>query len=184
MPFGYIDFRPNNPDVSEELGDAVAWYGACLWKNGQTSIDYQVGTVGRSWRLSTYLWGTKASSPAAHADYGRAALKAAIALCAAQPKWVLAEPGPDNDGYSQWRSAGLLCLRGSCIEGDCRFVNGDNGWPIPIYTAPLHSSQREQLTKWFDFDEHLDNLWRRSKELEIPAYRIMADVRSDHLAGR
>jgi predicted nucleic acid-binding Zn ribbon protein len=50
---------------------------------------------------------------------------------------------------------------------------------VPVFTLPVSDQIKEELLFWRRDYEAFDRIWFRSGALEIQAYRLMADPRSD-----
>jgi len=81
--------------------------------------------------------------------------------------------------YGHWRSAKFLFLRSYSFDNCSPIFRGNDGRSIPPFLIPISDLDREYLYFWSRSGYHLDNIWIGSGDLEITAYKQLADPRSD-----
>jgi len=162
----------------EELKDAAEWYLACLLKNGQIYGDYLL-----AWsrgRLLAYVYVGRPDSLAAryHSKWGKSDLHRVVQLFGQPPKCdILEDDVPKR--FAPWKRSGSFYLYTNALAAASPLCCGDTGSPIPLYLLPLTQETREQLYFWARAYNHHDNIWLGSAALEIPAYKQLADPKSD-----
>src|SRR4030095_10540586 len=80
---------------------------------------------------------------------------------------------------ASWRRARTLYLSTTFLHEESPLRSPELAAPLPLYLLPLAPSLREQIMFWSENYRHHDALWIGSGKLEIPAYRQLADPRSE-----
>ena len=81
--------------------------------------------------------------------------------------------------YCNWKSAKFLYLQPHAFNVCSPIFRGNDGCSIPPYLVPITDKDREYLFRWARSYYHHDNIWFDSGELEIPAYKQLADPSSE-----
>lgn len=111
-----------------------------------------------------------------HSPWGRQMLRAVLKAGASSPRVVAVERPPLRS--PSWRQAKTLFLYTSWLDSEPPLRAVDFAEPIPLYTTPLPSREREYVIGWADqFREH-DKIWIATGDLEIPAYKQLVEPTS------
>jgi predicted nucleic acid-binding Zn ribbon protein len=108
-------------------------------------------------------------------EYGKRAYDTLLALLAEVPRYQVLDDGPFPQECAEWRIAQTVYLFTHFIDISSPVCSGNNGEAIPLYTLPLTAQQREHLVFWQHEYKAVDQLWIDSGELEMTAYRQLAD---------
>lgn len=80
---------------------------------------------------------------------------------------------------SKWKGAPFLYLFTKWCAWCSPVCRGDGKHPVPLFTLPVSEQVKEDLHGWQKSYRGLDVVWMKSGDLEMPAYRQLADPRSD-----
>jgi predicted nucleic acid-binding Zn ribbon protein len=173
-------FFPKTGTSREALEDASYGLAAALSRNGQLWGQKTFGWVDGALVLSCLV--PRSNSLAAEYDSHsvRHELGLMIALCSQIPRWrVVDDRAIEADtAETDWPSSGLYLFTHAFKESSpvCR---ADDGAAVPLYLLPIEQVDREGLFWWMRMYRHLDQVWLDSGHLEVPAYRQLADPKSD-----
>jgi predicted nucleic acid-binding Zn ribbon protein len=93
------------------------------------------------------------------------------------PKVSLREHKPRKK-WPTWKTAKELYLYTDYVREGLPVKEGRKGIGIPIYQLPIEPDQAEQIAFWAIRYRRLDGVQLGCGELEIPAYRQLAEVKS------
>ena len=177
MIFYKIDFGPlGKKDVSESL-DVAEDYLAVIVRYGQISEGYQC--VFWQGRLIAYVqaMGLEADRPKSHSKRGKEYLRKLSTFFGRKPLWKINE---DIESITKitWKNAPFLYLQADMFDIGTPLCRGDNGYEIPLYRVPLSDDAREYTCLWQKKYRVYDDIWIGSSELEMQAYRVLADPES------
>lgn len=162
----------------DEGVDSVEEYLAALRRNGQISEEYLIANLARP--LEAYAQVPRPNSLELRffSSWGRRTLKKLREIFDRQPSYRLLER-PDRSRFPSWRSARSLYLVTDMFDVRSPVRVPEFEDPIPLYLLPISSQQRDYLDRWAQkFRDH-DRIWIGSGALEIPAYRQLADPKSE-----
>lgn len=179
MIFYQITFGPYTKDNYREAEDLLHGYLASLCHNGQITYDYDlVPWQGNVLAYVTSL-GIDASLLKSHSIWGKDELKKVKKFFGQSPSWAINEDDPLTK-KTNWKNAPFLFLSTSFSDWHSPLCRGDDGLYIAIYRVPITDMEREHLYSWQSTHRELDNIWIRSGELEMQAYKALADPQSEH----
>lgn len=94
------------------------------------------------------------------------------------PTFELLEP-PQQKRYRSWQSAQSLYLYTDMFEELSPVRSPDFTSPIPLYLLPISCDTRDYLSRWVEDYQNHDSLWIGCGELEIQAYKQLANLQSE-----
>lgn len=161
-----------------DLEDAMETYLARLLHAGQLCGEYFYAWTNGV--LTAYAHLPEARAPAAgqHSKWGKESLRLLRSLFGKDPCWILLE----HDSSPQprtWKKAPFLYLFTNAFDSAPPVCRGDNGARVPTYQLPLPFRDKEGLYFWQGSYASHDEVWLGSGALELPAYRELADPRSE-----
>lgn len=180
MSFAYLDVHGKSRRVAdlEKLWDAVGWYGVLLYRNGQIDQGYQVHNIETGWRLVVKLHGPRAHEARHHSVYAEEALQEVRSMARRVSRWVVVPRGRLSRRFVSWRRAPSFVLQVPWQDRlDVPLLHGGTGEAVAIYTLPVNDRLREDLVNHHDRQWSFLSIWLSSGALEIPAYRVAADIR-------
>jgi predicted nucleic acid-binding Zn ribbon protein len=173
LTFGNIDKK--NREDGEDVAQS---YIATLLHNGQACGEYFI--VVREGNLIAYvnLQGIRAQSLKYHSKYGMECLEKVTDFFGRPPEWKLADDDAPKR-HTTWAKAPFLYLFTHIYDWESPLCRGDNGKPIPLYRLSNTHKDREAVYSWQHTYHQYDGIWLGSGELEIPAYKQLADPSSE-----
>ncbi len=180
-----IIFGPDRGQPREELEDLVEWYLTDLHQAGQTHAEYFLGWTNKILNAHVHATGLNAFAPRHHSSWGKERLKKIVQAFGRAPRYRLLDDDVPKRNVS-WRSAPFLFLFTDAVRDSGSMVHrGDNGKDIPLYTLPLSFEERQVVVYWGRFYRHHDAVWLDTGNLEMPAYKELADPNSElSMSGR
>jgi predicted nucleic acid-binding Zn ribbon protein len=175
MKLVLLDFGRPGKGRREAVAAAVWDYLAGLHRNGYAADFFYEERAARL--VACALMPDPAALPRFHSRFGRRELAAVKKACGRAPRRAFVGPGTSRP--PSWRSATFLYLQTSFLDyGSAVHASGEQE-PIPAYLLPVSDPLREDLFFWTAAYQAHDRLWINSGALEIPAYRQIADPRSE-----
>lgn len=173
-------FRAVRKRKKSDLEDAASWYLACLARQRQADSDFVY-----AWEkgvLQAYLNLTAPNSTELryHSSWGVEALEKVVELFGSRPRWKLLDD-KHHDPVPTWKGAPFLYLFTDCNQEDTPIRRGDTGESV----APVLLGYPEEgkiCYHWYFWKrryEDLDAVWLDCGKLEVPAYRQLAEPRSE-----
>lgn len=169
--------RPTNEQV-----DSFEEYLTYLWWNGQIHRDYVLSRF----PVAAYVDVPRADSlkPRFFSAQARAGRSRVKDLFGSPPLWELLEP-PTSRRARTWRSSSSLYLFTHALDVTSPVCAGDFGGVVPLYSLTIAENKRRELQIWAESYRNHDRVWLSSGELELSAYRELADPASQlSTAGR
>jgi len=172
--FGKAETPPGGEPPEYGFDDLVESYLYSLQRNGQICGDFVFSTH-RGERIA-YLYLARPDSFGLehHSEYGRADLENMKPFFPAAPKWQLMDDSVP-DAFPALATSSHVYLFATAFSGCSPVRCGDTGEPLPLYQLPIPFDSREHLLFWSREYSRMDGIWFSSGELEIPAYRQMAE---------
>jgi predicted nucleic acid-binding Zn ribbon protein len=162
----------------ESRSDVVGDYLSTLLHNGQIYGDYYVAACGGKIVAYTHIARPGAGAKQHHSEWGLASLQKVVEAFGEVPQWnVLQDNVPKR--FPSWKQSSSFYLFTHAFDDASPVCCGDSGRPVPLYLLPIADLTREHLYFWAWHYKELDNVWLGSGALEIPAYKEMADPRSE-----
>lgn len=161
-----------------EAIDLADEYLVALLHNGQISGEFSFGTSRGVLAAYIHLSGIAGHSLKNHSKYGREYYYKIAEFFGKPPTWQnLDDDVPKRD--TTWKNAPFLYLFTDMFESESPLRRGDNGQPIPLYLLPGKHEDREGIYFWQNSYRNHDSIWIGSGELEIPAYKQLAEPASE-----
>lgn len=159
----------------EELGDSVAWYLSALAKGGQIDGDFLYDWCGDGMVAFVHLARPSAWERRFHTVWAVESLDELCQQFGREPQWTLLSDHVPRR-FPSWKSApSLVLFTHAFTDSSASVRHGRHGDPIPTYLLPLPDTEREAVYFWSNSYRYHDNVWFVSRDLEIPAYRQLAD---------
>ncbi|HNC44958.1 MAG TPA: DUF2310 family Zn-ribbon-containing protein [Acidobacteriota bacterium] len=168
---------PSSPIDFSEFDDPVTGYLVNLRKNGQICGDFLHAFCSGTVVAYVKLTRPDAISHCYHSRYGLKDLARLVNIFGTEPTWQILEDNVPTSFPDIHASSSLFLFTTAFDEGS-PVCCGDTGERLPAYLIPIDDDEREHLFFWSREYNHLDNIWLRSGELEIPAYQQLASPAS------
>ncbi len=163
-----------------DVDDAARWYLGLLYKHGQMYGEPLLGWVRNRLQITLELAGPDAHLKRSHSKWGLEELAKLRAVCKTAPRWKrIACTAVRRRPVLDWRKETALYLLTGCIEDASPVRAGSTGRHIPPYLLPLSDRELECLCGWASYYRAHDDIWIGSADLEIPAYKQLADPHSE-----
>jgi predicted nucleic acid-binding Zn ribbon protein len=175
MILAKVTFGKYEKHKAAELEDLMETYLASLLHNGQICSDYFFAWTKGQMNAYVHLVGPNGYSRRYHSKWGKDNLKNLAEAFGQEPSWLILEDGAPKRN-STWRGAPFLYLFTHAFDEGPPIRRGDKGMPIPSYLFPI---DKGQLYSWQRDYYYFDNIWIGSGALEMPAYRQLADPKSE-----
>jgi predicted nucleic acid-binding Zn ribbon protein len=178
MYLSKISFHPTRRGKREFQDVAARVYLQELQKSGQVC-----GDPLSAWCDDILFFYTYLSKPDAIQErYGTQSVRLAFQDVVKQfgqpPTWEMLETAiPER--FPRWTNSESLFLFTHAYDISSPVCNGKNSQPIPVYLLGLKEFALEKLAIWSKSYRSHDYLYFNSGDLEIPAYKQMADPRSE-----
>jgi predicted nucleic acid-binding Zn ribbon protein len=162
--------RPQ-PDVAEE-------YLAALLHNGQVLGDYLLAPCEGTLVAYTHVARPNALAKRWHSQWGLASLRQVVKAFGQLPQCEIIEDNVPTR-FTSWKKSSSFYIFTHAFDDASPLCCGDSGVPVPLYLLPISDLTREHLYFWaIRYRDH-DRVWFDSGVLEVPAYKQMADPRSE-----
>ena len=175
LRFGRSD---GNKGQRDKLNEAAGSYLDALRKNGQIYGDYLF-----AWSEGALIAYSTVARPDAiaerhHSEWSMCALNSVVELFGKRPELnVIDDDVPKR--FASWKRSTYLYLFTHLFDVSSPICCGDTGSPVPLYLLPTTQELREDLYFWARRYADHDSIWLDSRALEIPAYKQLADPKSD-----
>lgn len=160
------------------LEDLIQTYLSRLLHQGQLCTDYVYAWTSGVLNAYVHLAAPKAYAVRHHSDYGKETLSKVRQAFGKYPEWTLLADDARKRSPS-WHHAPFLYLHTHAFDCSSPVRRGDDGTPLPSYLFSIPYQEREMIYFWQDNYYHHEHVWLASGTLEIPAYRQLADPKSD-----
>jgi len=174
MIFYQISFGPYRKDKYDEAVELIDEYLSAIIRNGQ--IDQHYNVVPWQGQIVAYInaLGLRADRSRFYSEYGRKCLKKIHQYFGQMPIWTRNEDFPPKK-LATWKNASFLYLFTHLFDHESSLCLGDDGCPLPYFRLPITDQEKDNIYCWTGKYQELDTIWIGSGELEIPAYRLLAD---------
>jgi predicted nucleic acid-binding Zn ribbon protein len=171
ITFGSCGSDASKTEIAED-------YLAALLHSGQILGDYLLAPCKGALVAYTHVARPNALAKRWHSQWGLTSLREVVEAFGQVPTCEIVQ---DNvpARFTSWREASSFYLFTSALDEASPLCYGDSGVPIPLYLLPISDQTRECLYFWTGHYRDYDNVWLASDALEIPAYKQMADPRSE-----
>ena len=178
MIFYQISFGPYRKDKYDEAEDLILDYLASLYRNGQIHENYDVIPWNGEIVAYANALGYDANLLKHHSHWGREKLHHLNSFFGQKPEWRCNEDCPGKY-KTNWKDAPYLYFVVECLDWRPPLARGDNGMIIPLYRVPITDEERDLLCGWVWRYKSFDGVWIGCGELEMQAYRVLADPESE-----
>lgn len=178
MIYYQILFGPYVKEQYEDAKNLIENYLSAMSHNGQIVGEWDI--VPWQSQIVAYVntSGIKAERKNSHSKWGKEYLKKIQNFFGQAPVWTCQEDFPRKKNAT-WKNAPFLYLFTDFSEYESPVARGDNGYIIPYFTIPLTDEEKEWIYFWKERYGALDFVWISSGDLEMPAYRILAEPESE-----
>ena len=168
-------------DVLENI---VEGYLVTLLRNGQIYGDHVLGWSAGNLVVYVYIAQPNSLEEQYHSQWGKSNLDSLIKSFGQPPKCQIIDDCAPKPSPS-WKLSTSFYLFTHAFDNTSPLCCGDTSSAIPIYMLPISDQTRDDLYGWARSYSYHDNIWLDSDALEIPAYKQLADPKSDlSLIGR
>jgi len=158
--------------------DMVEMYLAALLHNGQILGDYFFAQYGGKLIAYSHIARPEALKERYHSQRGTLYLRDVVKAFGHVPRCeIIQDDVPKR--FPSWKKSSSFFLFTHAFDDASPVYCGDSGNSIPLYVLPITDRIREKLYFWARHYKEHDNVWLASGALEIPAYRQMADPKSE-----
>jgi len=164
----------------KELTELADSYLHSMCRRGQILGSYYYAWHDGSLNGYTHLAAPDALHTRSYSKWGRQYLEKVREAFGREPEWTIIDDEAPR-GAPRWRTASFLYLFVNTSSDAQPVRRGDDGKPIPSYRLPLPDEEVEYLLRWSENYQEYDSLWlwNTGLEIEMRAYREMADPESD-----
>jgi len=180
MIFYQIFFGPYCKDKYDEAENLIEDYLSSLLRNGQIVKNYGITPWKGEIVAYVYAQGFDANRLKYHSQWGKERMQRIKCFFGQTPIWKCNEDFPTKI-KTTWKDAPFLFFVTDFLEPNylTPLVRGDNGRGIPLYRVPITDMERDYTSSWLWQYKAFDAVWISSGELEIQAYRILAEPDSE-----
>ncbi len=164
----------SDEERAEFRGVAESFLSA-LEKNGNLNGEYVFDWTSDHLRATAYAASEEALESKAYSTSVEEAY-AVVLQCSTRPPTL--EVVGIGKRRVRWDNAAALYLFTHALDRASPVCAGDDGSPIPLYALPISERDREDLCSWASAYRHHDMIALLCGDLEIPAYRQLADPES------
>lgn len=162
----------------EPRAEVAERYLATLLYNGQICGDYLFATCNAEVDAFAHVARPGALARQFHSQWGLASLQEVVRAFGHVPQCRIIEDDVPKR-FRSWKRSPSLYLFSHAFNDVSPVRCGDSGSPVPPYLLPISDQLREDLCWWARRYKNLDNVWLDSGDLEVPAYRQLADPGSE-----
>lgn len=164
---------------SDELDDLINEYLASLLKNGQIEGDeYSYAIIKGEMQAYLDIARPDAMLLKNHSEWGKEVVKKLKDYFKRKPSWKILE---DNvpARFSSLKSSKSIYMFTHAYDYSCSVCRVSDGVSIPLYLLPLDEDEKRDFYWWYKSHQDHDKIWLECGKLEVPAYKQLADVRSE-----
>lgn len=163
----------------EEKAEVVVGdYVSSLLNNGQIIDNYYLTWMNAILYSHVFLSRPDSLKKEYHSEWGKMNLSKVTDYFRHKPEWTIKDDDIETE-YVSWESADFLYLKTHAFENCSPIFRGNDGEPIPPYLIPISDQEREYIKFWADSYYHHDHIWIGSGQLEMQAYKQLADPKSE-----
>jgi predicted nucleic acid-binding Zn ribbon protein len=178
MILANISFGSLRSSTKEEFEEVVECYLVSLFRGGQICGERFLTWNKGKLNAHVLLAAPNAMSLIFHTTWGKKNLAAVVDLSGREPVWKILDDDAGKTS-SNWKGAPILYLFTTWVDWYSPVCRGDGKRPVPLYRLPVSDLVKDDLYGWQRSYRNLDDVWMNSGPLEMPAYRQLADPRSD-----
>jgi predicted nucleic acid-binding Zn ribbon protein len=170
--------KKNSPKARERLVDAAYGLLASLAKNGQIYGEQIMTWISGKLYITCYVPRPDSLSTEYLSGWGRQDYDSILLMLTEAPSYRILDDSPFPKNYSGWQTAKTLYLFTTLVDISSPICSGNDGEAIPLYLVALTDHQKQSIFFWQGEYKAVDKLWIGSGELEMSAYRQLADPKS------
>lgn len=178
MIYCLIKFNSQIKKNKSKFEDLIETYLSTLLHNGQIYDDYSLTWIDGVLCAHTFLARPGSLKKRYTSKWGLDNLAKIESQFKVNLEWKIIDDDIKKK-YCHWKSAKFLYLQPHAFNVCSPIFRGNDGCSIPPYLIPITDKDREYLFFWARSYYHHDNIWIGSGELEIPAYKQLADPFSE-----
>jgi predicted nucleic acid-binding Zn ribbon protein len=178
MILAKVTFGSTRGKNRNDLEDAIETYLASLFKGGQICGERFLTLTKGKLNAHVLLAAPAAMSVRFHTDWGKKNLTKVTNLFGEEPVWEILDDDLGKTS-SKWKGAPFLYLFTTWVDWYSPLCRGDEKRPVPLFSLPVSDQVKEDLYGWQKDYRDLDRVWMASGPVEMPAYRQLADPRSN-----
>jgi predicted nucleic acid-binding Zn ribbon protein len=178
MIYCLIKFGSSSKAEKEKAENLAGDYVASLMNNGQIIDNYYLTWMGGVLYSHVFIARPDSLKRQYHSELGKKNLEKITTYFQNVPKWTIKDDDVETE-YANWESADFLYLRTHAFENCSPVFRGNDGVSIPLYLIPISDKEREYIKFWADSYYHHDHIWLGSGQLEMLAYKQLADPKSE-----
>jgi len=169
---------PHRKAAAYDVQDMATRYLAALAKNGQIYGDCPLSVVNGKLTAFVYIPRPDALSVQYQSEWVKEAFEQTVEFFGRSPtSQVLDDVVPKR--FAPWQRSASFYLFTHFLSTESALCCGNTGLSLPLYLLPIAQQLREQIMFWASDYRSCDQLYMSSGQLEIPAYRQMADPDSE-----
>lgn len=178
MIYCLVKFGPHSKGGKEKAENIVGDYLSSLFNNWQIIDRYYLTWMKDILYSHIFLACPDSFKKEYHSEWGKKKLEEVTVYFKNEPEWTI----KDDDikkRYARWESADYLYLRTHAFENCSPIFRGNDGESIPLYLIPISDQEREYIRFWSKSYSDHDSIWIGSGQLEMQAYKQLADPKSE-----
>lgn len=161
-----------------EMEDAIDEYLASSCKNGQIYGDYFCSCSNGYLIAFVHVARPNSLAKQHHSEWSASSLQTVVELFGQNPEWSILEDNVPKR-FAPWERSKSFYLFTNAFDCTSPIRCADTGLPIPLYLLPITPQLREELYFWSLATIEHDKICLGCGELEIPAYKQLANPTSE-----
>ncbi len=164
--------------TSSKFSDLIDLYSSSLLKNGNIYGDYIIAWFHDSVRISFLIPSKNSLSKKYLSEYTRNCLEELNTYCSRSPRFNIVRNQEYGRSILDISKEDCLYLFTHFLEKSSPVSSGKTGNPVPLYVLPVSDIVKERLYFWMQEYKSLDRIYICSGDLELPAYKQLANPQS------
>ena len=162
----------------EDLEEAIESYLAALFRGGQICGERFLTLTRGKLNAHVLLAAPEAVNLKFHTSWGKKSLAEVVRVFGREPVWKILDDDAGKTS-SRWKGSPSLYLFTNLIDWYSPVCRGDGKRAVPLFSLPVSDQIKDDVYCWQKNYKDFDSVWMGSGALEVPAYRQMAELRSD-----
>lgn len=163
---------------SSKFSELIYSYSSSLLKNGNIYGDYIIAWLNDAIRVS-FLMPSKNSLSKKHlSKYAGSFLEELSTYSSRSPQFTIVRNKEYGRSILDISKEDCLYLFTHFLEKSSPVSSGKTGNPVPLYVLPVSDIIKERLYFWMQEYKSLDRIYMCSGDLELSAYKQLADPQS------